>query len=40
MANEKNKDFNRILLDSKDMSKVKILEDEKIIRKYRVENNF
>lgn len=34
MANEKNKDFNKMLKDSKDMPKIKIITDQKSIEKY------
>lgn len=34
MANEEKKDFNAMLLDSKDMPKVQIITDEKSIEKY------
>ena len=34
MANEKNKDFNKMLHDSKDMPKIKIITDQKSIEKY------
>lgn len=34
MANENKKDFNKMMNNSKDMPKIKILEDEKMIKKY------
>lgn len=34
MANEEKKDFNAMLLDSKDMPKIQIITDEKSIQKY------
>ena len=34
MANEDKKDFNAMLMDSKDMPKVQIITDEKSIEKY------
>ena len=34
MANEDKKDFNAMLIDSKDMPKVQIITDEKSIEKY------
>ena len=34
MANEDKKDFNAMLMDSKDMPKVQIITDEKSIKKY------
>lgn len=34
MANENKKDFNKIMNNSKDMPKIKILKDEKMIKKY------
>lgn len=34
MANEEKKDFNAMLLDSKDMPKIQIITDEKSIKKY------
>ena len=34
MANENKKDFNAMLMDSKDMPKVQIITDEKSIEKY------
>lgn len=34
MANEESKDFNKMLQDSKDMPKVKIITDQKSIEKY------
>lgn len=40
MANEKNKDFNKMLNDSKDMPKKKVITDEKSIKKYGGENMY
>ncbi|WP_455538835.1 hypothetical protein [Terrisporobacter sp.] len=40
MANEKNKDFNKMLHDSKDMPKIKTITDEKSIKKYGGENMY
>ena len=34
MANEDKKDFNKMLLDNKDMPKIQIITDEKSIKKY------
>lgn len=34
MANEKNKDFNAMLQNNKDMPKIQIIKDEKTIKKY------
>ena len=34
MANESKKDFNAMMNDNKDMPKIKIVEDEKTIKKY------
>ena len=34
MANEDKKDFNAMLMDSKDMPKIQIITDEKSIEKY------
>ena len=34
MANEDKKDFNAMLIDSKDMPKIQIITDEKSIEKY------
>lgn len=34
MANESKKDFNKMLNDSKDMPKIQVLKDEKMIKKY------
>ena len=34
MANEDKKDFNKMLMDKKDMPKIQIITDEKSIKKY------
>ena len=40
MANEDKKDFNAMLMDSKDMPKVQIITDEKSIEKWILINFF
>lgn len=40
MANESTKDFNKMLNDSKDMPKIQVLKDEKMIKKYGGEKMF
>ena len=36
MANESKKDFNVMMNNNKDMPKIQIVEDEKIIKKYKL----